>query len=166
MNLPTAAGAAGASSVAVAGSSGAPAPPSSSRATSELLPVLSAGLRGSPSAPRALGDYGERLAARHLLGQGLEILDRNWRCVRGELDIVARDAHELVVCEVKTRSGEGFGAPFEAVTWRKQRRLRQLAGLWRDDHPGEASGSLRIDVISVLCLPGRPARLEHLRGAC
>ena len=115
---------------------------------------------------RALGDYGERLAARHLLGQGLQILDRNWRCVRGELDIVAREAHELVICEVKTRSGEGFGAPFEAVTWRKQRRLRQLAGLWRDDHPGEASGPLRIDVISILCLPGRPARLEHLRGAC
>ena len=165
MNLPTAAGASGGSSVA-AGSSVAPPAPSSSRASSKPLPVLSAELRGSPSAPRALGDYGERLAARHLLGQGLEILDRNWRCVRGELDIVARDAHELVVCEVKTRSGEGFGAPFEAVTWRKQRRLRQLAGLWRDDHPGEASGSLRIDVISVLCLPGRPARLEHLRGAC
>jgi putative endonuclease len=116
--------------------------------------------------PRALGDYGERLATRHLIGQGLAILDRNWRCVRGELDIVAREAHELVICEVKTRSGEGFGAPFEAVTWRKLRRLRQLGGLWRDDHPAEAGGPLRIDVVSILCLPGRPARLEHLRGVC
>ena len=116
------------------------------------------------SRPRALGDYGERLAARHLIGQGMAILDRNWRCVRGELDIVAREAHELVVCEVKTRSGEGYGAPFEAVTWRKLRRLRQLAGLWRDDHPEQATGPLRIDVVSILCLPGRPARLEHLRG--
>jgi putative endonuclease len=122
--------------------------------------------RSSPSATRALGDYGERLAARYLVAQGVEILDRNWRCVRGELDIVARDGAALVICEVKTRSGEGFGAPFEAVTWRKQRRLRQLGGLWRDDHPEEAAGALRIDVISILCLPGRPARLEHLRGVC
>ena len=129
-------------------------------------PADTAGSDASVSSPRALGDYGERLAARHLLGQGLAILDRNWRCVRGELDIVAREAHELVVCEVKTRSGEGYGAPFEAVTWRKQRRLRQLGGLWRDDHPEQASGPLRIDVISILCLPGRPARLEHLRGVC
>ena len=67
---------------------------------------------------------------------------------------------------MKTRSGEGFGAPFEAVTWRKQRRLRQLAGLWRDDHPERRGRPLRIDVISILCLPGRPARLEHLRGVC
>lgn len=118
------------------------------------------------SATRALGDYGERLACRYLLSQGLTILDRNWRCVRGELDIVAREAHHLVVCEVKTRSGEGFGAPFEAVTWRKQRRLRQLAGLWRDDHPEQASGPLRIDVISILRLPSRPARLEHFKGVC
>ncbi len=129
-------------------------------------PADTDGSDASVLSPRALGAYGERLAARHLLGLGLEILDRNWRCVRGELDIVAREAHELVVCEVKTRSGEGYGAPFEAVTWRKQRRLRQLGGLWRDDHPEHARGPLRIDVISILCLPGRPARLEHLRGVC
>ena len=120
----------------------------------------------SPPATRVLGDYGERLAARYLLEAGIAVLDRNWRCARGELDIVARDGHELVICEVKTRSGEGFGAPYEAVTWRKQRRLRQLGGLWRDDHPEEAAGPLRIDVISILRLPGRPPRLEHLRGVC
>jgi putative endonuclease len=120
----------------------------------------------SPLATRALGDYGERLAARYLLEAGVAILDRNWRCARGELDIVARDGHDLVICEVKTRSGEGFGAPYEAVTWRKQRRLRQLGGLWRDDHPEEAAGPLRIDVISILRLPGQAPRLEHLRGVC
>ena len=126
----------------------------------------SPGHRSAPLTPRALGDYGERLAVRYLTEQGVAILDRNWRCVRGELDIVARDGRELVVCEVKTRSGEGFGAPFEAVTWRKQRRLRQLGGLWRDEHPEEAAGPLRIDVISILRPPGRPARVEHLRGVC
>ena len=66
---------------------------------------------------RALGDYGERLACRYLLGQGLTILDRNWRCARGEIDIVALDGRCVVVCEVKTRTSEAFGAPFEAVTW-------------------------------------------------
>ncbi|MCU1538428.1 MAG: hypothetical protein JWP82_2779 [Humibacillus sp.] len=120
------------------------------------------------SPTRTLGDYGERLAGRYLTDAGLTILDRNWRCVRGEIDIVARDPdppRALVVCEVKTRSGDGFGAPFEAVTWRKQRRLRQLAGLWCDAHPG-AAGPLRIDVISIVRPPGRRARLEHLRGVC
>ncbi len=116
---------------------------------------------------RALGDYGERLACRYLLSQGCTILDRNWRCARGEIDIVALDGRCLVVCEVKTRSSEAFGAPFEAVTWTKRRRLRRLAGLWRDDHPDLApGGELRIDVISILRpRQGRP-QLEHLRGAC
>ena len=116
---------------------------------------------------RALGEYGERLASRYLLAQGCTILDRNWRCARGEIDIVAMDGGSLVVCEVKTRTTEAFGAPFEAVTWTKRRRLRRLAGLWRDDHPGLAPGApLRIDVISILRPRDGRAQLEHLRGAC
>ena len=59
----------------------------------------------------ALGKYGEQLACRYLSDTGVTILDRNWRCARGEIDIVARDADVLVVCEVKTRSGVQFGAP-------------------------------------------------------
>lgn len=114
---------------------------------------------------RALGDYGERLACRYLLAQGLTILDRNWRCVRGEIDVVAVDGPELVVCEVKTRTSEAFGAPFEAVTRTKLRRLRSLAGLWRDAHPGEGVGlALRIDVVSILRPPTGRAALQHLRG--
>jgi putative endonuclease len=120
----------------------------------------------APRATQALGDYGERLAARYLREIGLVVLDRNWRCVRGELDIVAREGPALVICEVKTRSGEGFGAPYEAVTWRKQRRLRLLGGLWRDDHPEQAAGPLRIDVISILRPAGQAPRLQHLRAAC
>lgn len=117
--------------------------------------------------PRALGDYGERLAARYLVSQGLTILDRNWRCARGEIDIVARDGRCLVVCEVKTRTSEAFGAPFEAVTWSKRRRLRGLAGLWRDEHPDAVPpGEMRIDVISILRPRGGRAQLEHLVGAC
>ena len=63
----------------------------------------------------ALGRYGEDLAAEHLRRQGLTVLARNWRCARGELDIVARDGSALVICEVKTRRGTGYGHPVEAV---------------------------------------------------
>ena len=116
---------------------------------------------------RALGDYGEHLACRYLLAEGLTILDRNWRCDRGYIDVVESDGRDLVVCEVKTRTSEAFGAPFEAVTWRKQRRLRRLAGLWRDEHADVARGlDLRIDVISILRPPAGRAQLEHLRGVC
>ena len=65
---------------------------------------------------QALGAYGEELAARHLRERGLVVLDRNWRCPLGEIDLVLRDGDTLVVCEVKTRSGVGYGTPHEAVT--------------------------------------------------
>lgn len=118
------------------------------------------------TATRALGEYGERLARRYLREQGLTILDHNWRCVRGEIDIVARDDGDLVVCEVKTRSSELFGAPFEAVTRQKVRRLRRLAGLWVESRPAEEGplGTLRLDVVSILRPTGGPARITHLRG--
>ncbi|MEO7753554.1 MAG: YraN family protein [Terracoccus sp.] len=118
------------------------------------------------TATRALGDYGERLAARFLVEQGLTLVERNWRCARGEIDIVALDGDCLVVCEVKTRSSEAYGAPFEAVTWRKARRLGHLAHLWRDAHPHEprGRGGLRIDVVSVLRVGPGPAVVSHLRG--
>jgi putative endonuclease len=117
--------------------------------------------------PRALGRYGERLASRYLVEHGFTILDRNWRCVRGELDIIAADAGNLVVCEVKTRTTELFGAPFEAVTWRKGQRLRLLAGMWVEARPELARGTagLRIDVVSILRPTSGPARVLHLRGA-
>jgi len=84
---------------------GPPLPGSGSCSPSS--PDARSGARSSPLATRALGAYGERLAVRYLLEQSVEILDRNWRCVRGELDIVAREGPALVVCEVKTRSGAG-----------------------------------------------------------
>jgi putative endonuclease len=61
------------------------------------------------------GKYGERVAAQHLEAAGFEVLDRNWRCPQGELDIVARDGAALVFVEVKTRSSTKFGEPAEAV---------------------------------------------------
>ena len=111
----------------------------------------------------ALGRYGEEVAATHLLGLGMVVLDRNWRCDVGEIDIVARDGDTLVVCEVKTRRSVAYGTPLEAVTDAKVRRLRRLAARWV-----QASGlhppAIRIDVVGVLA-PGRgAATVQHIRG--
>jgi putative endonuclease len=117
-------------------------------------------------ANRQLGDYGERLACRYLTEIGFTVVERNWRCARGEIDIIAVDGRCLVICEVKTRRSEAFGAPFEAVTPTKARRLRRLAGLWLAQAKDEArqGDDLRIDVISILRADDSPARVEHLRG--
>ena len=115
--------------------------------------------------PRAvLGRAGEDLAAAHLVGQGYEVLERNWRCPRGELDLVARDRDgTLVFCEVKTRSTGRFGAPSEAVGSVKRQRLRVLALRWVCDRR-PAPADIRFDVISIVAAPGRPPVLEHLLG--
>ena len=121
---------------------------------------------------RELGAYGERLANRYLTESGLVVVDRNWRCVRGEIDIVAVENLALVVCEVKTRSSESFGMPFEAVGRQKLRRLRLLAGLWVEQRASQVSwpgprrsiGDLRIDVVSILRGSAGPITVAHLRG--
>jgi putative endonuclease len=111
-----------------------------------------------------LGAHGERIAAAFLTDAGLRLLDRNWRCREGELDLVARDGDALVFCEVKARRGSGFGHPVEAVTPAKQRRLRLLAQRWLAAHD-EHAPYLRFDVVGVLVRPDRPALVTHLRGA-
>ncbi|UQX90008.1 YraN family protein [Jatrophihabitans telluris] len=112
----------------------------------------------------ALGRYGERVAARCLTDAGLEILERNWRCPRGEIDIVAREGDTLVICEVKTRSSVLYGDPSEAVGRVKSARLRSLGLQWLADHPGHWE-SVRFDVVTVLKSGPGPARIRHLRGA-
>jgi putative endonuclease len=111
-----------------------------------------------------LGALGERIAAAYLTDAGLRVLERNWRCREGELDLVAREADAIVFCEVKTRRGEGFGHPVEAVTPVKQARLRLLAQRWLAAHD-EHAPDLRFDVVGVLMRPDRPALVTHLRGA-
>lgn len=115
---------------------------------------------------RAVGAYGERVAERYLREAGLHILDRNWRCPHGEIDIVARDGDCLVVCEVKTRRSTAFGAATEQITARKASRLRVLAGAWVAAHPevAAATNGIRIDVVGVMCPgSGRPS-VSHLTG--
>ena len=111
----------------------------------------------------ALGRYGEALAARFLEKTGWSVLDRNWRCPSGELDIVARRADVLAVCDVKTRRSERFGTPQEAVTPAKLERLRRLAGLWTASHP-ERFDTVRIDVIAVIVDQAGMTRLTHIEG--
>lgn len=110
-----------------------------------------------------LGRLGERLAAEHLGAAGFAILDRNWRCRLGELDIVARDGDETVFVEVKTRSGSGYGHPFDAIGAAKLTRLRRLAIAWCEalEHP---AGRIRIDAVAVLVPGDGEVVIEHLRG--
>jgi putative endonuclease len=112
----------------------------------------------------ALGRYGEDVAARWLSDAGLRILERNWRCRYGEIDIVATERDALVVCEVKTRRAGGCEQPTQAVTPGKAARLRTLAERWLHQHGGPPPGGVRIDLVGVV-LPRRGApRIEHLRG--
>lgn len=112
----------------------------------------------------AVGRFGEQLAVQHLEAAGLRILDRNWRCAEGEIDIVAADGDTLVVCEVKTRSGLGFGDPAEAVVAAKAARLRRLALRWLAAR-GLGWRELRFDVVTVLRRRGGDTVVRHLRGA-
>lgn len=116
------------------------------------------------AAKDGVGRYGEDVAVRHLEDAGLEILARNWRCADGEIDIVARERDVLVICEVKTRSGVGFGLPAEAITRTKADRLRRLAASWLREHPA-GGAEVRFDVVSVLRAKRGAATVEHLRAA-
>lgn len=111
----------------------------------------------------AVGAYGERVAVQHLLGLGYEVLDRNWRCRFGELDVVARDGTALVAVEVKTRRSLVCGHPLESLTPVKVRRLRQLMAHWLAEHD-EHAREVRLDAVAVLRPPTGPARVEHVRG--
>ena len=103
---------------------------------------------------RALGQAGEDRAAAWYVERGHEVLDRNWRCRDGELDLVTRLGRTVVFCEVKTRSTDAFGVPAEAVGRAKQLRLRRLALQWlaaRGPATGVgAAAELRFDVASVI----------------
>jgi putative endonuclease len=107
----------------------------------------------------ALGAAGEERAAAWYRSRGYVVLDRNWRCREGELDLVVRRRRELVFVEVKTRRTDRFGTPAEAVTRDKQRRLRVLAHRYLES-THERAGALRFDVVSIL-----GDRLEVIQAA-
>jgi len=114
----------------------------------------------------ALGRYGEQLAADHLVAAGMVLLDRNWRCREGELDLVARDVDGTVVfVEVKTRSGTGFGEPSEAVGRVKAAKVRAVALRWLAQGRPAGAGELRFDVVSIVRRRGSAPVVTHLWGA-
>ena len=119
-----------------------------------------------------IGRLGEQAAQRYLEERGYRVLAHNWRSPApdqpGELDLVLRDRRELVVCEVKTRTGAALAHPAEAVTPEKAARLRRLAVLWLRTHPHPSGRrAVRIDVVAVRLGPREPHPLisiEHLRA--
>ena len=113
------------------------------------------------AAKDALGRRGEEIAARYLASRGLAIVERNWRCPQGEIDVIARDGGELVFVEVKTRSSVAFGHPLESITPVKLARLRRLAAAWCDAHPG-GHDAIRIDAIAVIAPRVGEVEVEHL----
>jgi putative endonuclease len=111
----------------------------------------------------AVGRYGERVAVAHLEQAGMVVLDRNWRCRHGELDVVALDGRCLVAVEVKTRRSTAFGHPVEAVTRAKLSRLRRLVAQWLADHDVRVD-TVRIDVVAVMRPRSGPALVDHRRA--
>ncbi|GAA1874203.1 YraN family protein [Pseudonocardia ailaonensis] len=118
-----------------------------------------------------LGRRGEDLAVRYLTDHGLVVLDRNWRCRDGEIDVVGTEPiteggrrARLVVAEIKTRSGTRYGEPAEAVDGRKAQRIRRVTKAWLATHQVPWV-EIRFDVVAVLMRPGRPVTLQHYRAA-
>lgn len=114
-----------------------------------------------------VGRLGEDLAVEHLQANGLRVVMRNWRCALGELDVVAAEQTARgtigVFCEVKTRTGLGYGGPLESITYAKVRRLRSLAAEWLSLHRWRPD-DIRLDAVGVIMIAGRPPQIDHVRG--
>lgn len=123
--------------------------------------------RERPRSRPEIGARGEDLAVAELARQGMQILTRNWRCRWGEIDIIALEETggrvTVVFCEVKCRTGLGFGGPLEAITYAKLRKLRQLSAEWLASEHVHVD-EIRIDAIGVLMLPGAPPELTHVKA--
>ena len=110
------------------------------------------------------GRRGERIACRHLLRQGFDVLARRFQGRYGEIDIIGFDQQLLVFVEVKTRASREFGDPWEFVDWEKQQRLRRVAEefIARYDLGQYA---YRFDIISVVAPGTRQVEISHFRNA-
>ncbi|WP_192894531.1 YraN family protein [Paenibacillus contaminans] len=115
---------------------------------------------------KALGAYGEKQAALYLLRLGYRIVEANWRCRSGEIDLVAMDGDTLVFAEVRTRSTSGaFGTPIESVDFRKRKQIRETAQVYLHQHRLPV-GSFRFDVIGVFMKAGsEAAEIKHVANA-
>lgn len=108
------------------------------------------------------GKLGEELAVNYLIGKGYEILERNWRNIHKEIDIIAKDGKELVIVEVKTRQTDEYGNPDIAVTKKKQRMLIAAANAYVFQNKLDID--IRFDIISIIFKDGKPV-IEHIEDA-
>jgi putative endonuclease len=114
---------------------------------------------------RRLGQLGEQMAADRLTGLGYQIVERNYRCPAGEIDLVARRDDRWVFVEVRTRRGDRFGSPEESVTPRKRLHLLASAQHYLQDHDALDS-DWRIDAVAiVLSLGGQVKRIDVIENA-
>jgi len=112
-----------------------------------------------------LGSWGEKIAVGYLKKHGYQIVETNFRCRQGEIDIIAQDNEYLVFIEVRTRKGYGFGTPEESVNVTKQKKLVSLAFAYLQTHRNHSS-LWRFDVVAVeLDRKGKIARLELIQDA-
>jgi putative endonuclease len=112
-----------------------------------------------------LGRWGERVAVEKLMAAGYTIVAQNYRCAKGEMDIIARDGEDLIFVEVKTRRGDRFGRPEEAITYHKAKRLLRVAEYFLQEH-GLEDVNWRVDVIAIeLDVRGRVLRIEQTPNA-
>lgn len=112
---------------------------------------------------KIFGGSGEKLAAAHLKKKGYEIVELNWSCRLGEVDLIAKTEGVLVFCEVKSRRGTGFGSPFEAITAGKQARLHRL-GEYYWSFKTDRSLTVRFDAIAIIH-NGAGIEVDHIENA-
>ena len=113
---------------------------------------------------KRLGAWGESVAAHHLEAKGYEIVQRNWRCRLGEIDLIAQAGTEMVFIEVKTRRGRAMGSPEEGLTRKKGLKLFELAQTYLAEHDLDADW--RVDLVAVeLDRSGKLLRCEHIPNA-
>lgn len=126
---------------------------------------MKSGGSGRPNARKKLGAWGEQMAAHHLEAKGYEIVARNWRCRRGEIDLIAQAGALIVFVEVKTRRGRALGLPEEGLTPYKSRRLIELAQRYLIEQKLE-DVEWRLDLVAVeLDSSGKLLRCEHIPNA-
>jgi len=112
---------------------------------------------------KVLGIKGENLAVKFLKEKGYRIIARNYKTPIGEIDIIAQDGNTIVFIEVKTRTDEFFGQPFEAVNKRKRQKLKNVALLYLKRHGREFP--VRFDVLSIFYRENGKKEIEHIKDA-
>lgn len=114
---------------------------------------------------RFVGKIGEMLAVDHLKRAGFEILERNYTCPSGEIDIVAQEGPVLAFIEVRTRTSEEFGHPAESVDFGKRRRISRAAGSFMNEKLRFAAGGMRFDIIGIVLKDGLDPEIDLIRNA-